>query len=332
MSNDIENVIVRVLIGTEDVNDLNLFSEWYNASDENRKHFLKLKNIYDRLKGGLYPKQHEIYSVWDRIDESIKVKTKKKLRVRSFVIASSVAAVALVFILLSITYFRISNTDINWVEFRSPPRSAPQTILLSDGSTVIVNASSYLRYPEKFSSDLREVYLDGEAFFKVKHDENSEFVVHTDKQSIKVLGTEFNVLGYSSDSSITTTLAEGKIQLLIYNDDKSLIEKIDVLPKQQTCFDKNTYETAISEINIKETMAWIDGVYSFRDASLNEITNRIGKVTGVVFEISDETLSKEEYTGKFFYYQTAREIIEVLNFKDDFRYQINSDTVHLSKK
>lgn len=328
MNSDIENVIVRILAGSEHVSDVKLFSEWYNLSDDNREYFLSLKDIYDRRKGGIYPTKNEINTVWLKINNTVNEKTKRKRRLSAFTFISGVAAIAIVVVVLCNTFIKNSDVTVDWVEVRTTPRSAPKTILLSDGSEVIVNASSYLKYPRNFTAGKREIYLDGEAFFKVSKADNSEFVVHTEKQSINVLGTEFNVLAYSSDNSTITTLVNGKIKLETYGNDNTLIDEIIVLPNQQINFDRSINETTVSDIDISDAMMWIDGVYSFREASLCEITRRLGYVTGVTF-ILDEELIDEEYTGKFFYYQTPEEIIEVLNFKGEYQHKITNDTILL---
>ena len=328
MNNDIENVIMRILAGSEHVNDNKLFSEWYNLSEDNRVLFLSLKDIYDRRKGGIYPTNNEINAVWLKINNTVTEKAKRKKRQSTFAIISSVAAIAIVIVVLCIAFVKNNDVAVDWVEVKTNPRSAPKTILLSDGSEVIVNASSYLKYPRNFTAGKREIYLDGEAFFKVSKADNSEFVVHTEKQSINVLGTEFNVLAYSSDNSTITTLVNGKIKLETYGNDNTLIDEIIVLPNQQINFDRSINEATVSDIDISDAMMWIDGVYSFREASLCEITRRLGYVTGVTF-ILDEELIDEEYTGKFFYYQTPEEIIEVLNFKGEYQHKITNDTILL---
>jgi len=68
-------------------------------------------------------------------------------------------------------------------------------VALLDGSEVILNANSVLSYSKSEWDDQREVYLKGEAFFKVK--KGSDFVVKTDQGQVKVLGTQFDVKALS---------------------------------------------------------------------------------------------------------------------------------------
>ena len=75
------------------------------------------------------------------------------------------------------------------------PRGGDFRLVLSDGTQVAINAESKLRYPIRFDSISRNVYVSGEAYFKVAHDASRPFRVHTSKGVIELLGTEFNVRG-----------------------------------------------------------------------------------------------------------------------------------------
>lgn len=84
---------------------------------------------------------------------------------------------------------------------------------LSDGSVVWLNAGSRLRYPEKFSSGQREVYLSGEGYFEVKASAGHPFIIHTSKMDIRVLGTEFNVRSYDDEDFAETALIRGAVEV-----------------------------------------------------------------------------------------------------------------------
>ena len=79
-------------------------------------------------------------------------------------------------------------------------------LILPDSSEVWLNAGSSILYPETFAKNKRQVILNGEAYFSVKKDTVSPFIVETSQLSVKVLGTRFNVKAYPNDEKITTTL------------------------------------------------------------------------------------------------------------------------------
>ncbi|HAK76113.1 MAG TPA: iron dicitrate transport regulator FecR, partial [Runella sp.] len=89
-----------------------------------------------------------------------------------------------------------------------------QTITLSDGTQVTLNANSSLEVPRfGFGQKTRQVKLTGEANFSVTHTiDNQRFVVKTEKGvDVVVLGTEFSV--YARRKEAKVVLNKGKVQL-----------------------------------------------------------------------------------------------------------------------
>ncbi|RNC65500.1 FecR family protein [Proteiniphilum sp. X52] len=341
MNEDVPAIVVRVLQGNQTEDDMRVFLRWYHASRENKDIFFQLKHIYELRKGARKPDAMEMEASWDRLREKLKqqpathissLETNQGKRYVSLVRYAGVAAVAILLMVVGLRFFYKGHDQIVWVEVRTGPKSEPQTIRLSDGSLVRLNASSRFRYPEKFGGREREVYLDGEAYFSITKDERHDFIVHADKQRINVLGTEFNVLGYSADPYAITTLVNGKVKLRTYDDEGNLKNEIMMYPDQQIYFDKQSYQTTLSEVNTFDATSWMKGVYSFRDAPLEEIARRLEKIYGVTIIIPDEVDRKEQYTGKFFARQTKEEIANVLNFKRQFRLQLSDDTIFLQRR
>ena len=321
----IDDLIIRVLDRRQTDEDLQSFLDWYHTSEENKQLFFQLKDIYERRKGGLYPDEQAISASWGRLCDKME-------RKHSRTTIWAMAAAVFLALIVSGILFLTGREEVRWVEVETAPRSEPRPVLLSDGSTVLLNASSKLKYPEKFKGESREVYLDGEAFFTVAGDKRRAFIVHTEQQDVRVLGTQFNVQGYSSDPHTITTLITGKVKLLTYSRSHQLNEEIEMLPNQQLYFDKQRNDASLSRIDPSETVTWMSGVYSFRDAPLEEITRRLGKVTGIAFIVPDELARKEKYTGKFFSNQSPQEIAAVLNFKGQFRTESRNDTLFLLKR
>ncbi len=84
-------------------------------------------------------------------------------------------------------------------EYSTPP-GVKSTVTLADGTKVMLNSGSLLRYQENFPSDKREVFLEGEAFFEVYHDPERPFTVKAGDVSTTALGTSFNIMAYERES------------------------------------------------------------------------------------------------------------------------------------
>lgn len=93
------------------------------------------------------------------------------------------------------------------------PTARVRRVVLADGTAVVLNSRSRLRYPERFGNTRREVTLQGEAYFEVAHKAHCPFVVHTSRFDIEVLGTKFNVNSYDSRSA-SVALVDGAVQVM----------------------------------------------------------------------------------------------------------------------
>ena len=76
----------------------------------------------------------------------------------------------------------------SWVEINAPD-AARVEFMLPDSTIGWLNSGSKLKYCTSFNEN-RKVELKGEAYFEVKHRNQSEFIVSLDNLDVKVLGTK----------------------------------------------------------------------------------------------------------------------------------------------
>ncbi|ODS83035.1 MAG: hypothetical protein ABS46_07290 [Cytophagaceae bacterium SCN 52-12] len=117
----------------------------------------------------------------------------------------------------------------------------PQSLTLEDGSKVILGKESSIRYPVKFDAHLRQVYLEGEAFFEVKRDEKKPFVVYSGGLVTRVLGTSFNIRSLPSAGKIEVEVVSGSVS--VYEDKKGKSPEADAViltPNQRVVFEKTS--------------------------------------------------------------------------------------------
>lgn len=121
--------------------------------------------------------------------------------------SASVAAVAM----LLFGFFFVMNNPVFAPLQVAETGEETMTIELPDGSAVTLNSHSTLKYPEKFSSKQRKVFLTGTASFEVTKDESKPFRVETDEVYAEVLGTVFVL---ETDDEISNLFVlEGKVRL-----------------------------------------------------------------------------------------------------------------------
>jgi transmembrane sensor len=206
-----------------------------------------------------------------------------------------------------------------------------QIVDLSDGSKVTLNANSTLRL-KRFgfeSEPVREVFLDGEAEFSVKHkSDNQRFIVKTSqKLEVEVLGTEFSVFARVRGSKVVLTKGKVKVNYGTGKEQHSIIMK----PGDLVSLDKKGTAKLKEIENVKAYTAWKSHRFIFDDTTLEEITYQIEETFGVKIKINAAALANRRVTGTFSADQ-ADDLIAILQELLSLQYEKNSDgTVVLSE-
>lgn len=164
------------------------------------------------------------------------------------------------------------------------PRGKTFTVILSDSSEVIINADSKFSYPANFEGDKREVYLVGEAFFKVKKDKrNRPFIVKTNNVEINVLGTEFNVCGYLPDNT-SVTLIDGSVKIT----DTISRNYVNISPNESAVISENGDIDVEKNVDIDEFSNNMEGHFYFDNKNLFEISQTIGRWYNIDIEFEQD--------------------------------------------
>jgi len=158
-----------------------------------------------------------------------------------------------------------------------------QFIHLPDGSTVILNAGSELRYDSTFGLSSRDVTLIGEAFFDIQHDEARPFRVWSGDVYTYVLGTAFNVKAYPDQPEIVVTVARGKVKVC-----EAKRELGVVMPQQQLAVHRSTLEAEPAVASESEALAWKDDFLIFDNVAMADVADAIGKHFGVTVRVTEE--------------------------------------------
>jgi len=142
------------------------------------------------------------------------------------------------------------------------------TLTLADGTEVKLNSNSRLTYPHQFSKGQeRKVYLQGEAFFRVKHDSKQPFVVDAGGVLTRDLGTTFNVRAFSAHDC-KVTLVEGSVAVLAKGDKA---KPVVLTPGQEYATSSEVVKPHINNVDTDEVTAWADGVYYYHDQTLEHV-------------------------------------------------------------
>ncbi len=244
------------------------------------------KLIWDNYPASLkaYQEQKEIQLKPKAVPRPIKRNRKVIHRV-----AFSLAAITLLFIAYG--YFSHSD-ELSYRNQVTTSKGQRQTVYLPDSSLVILNASSEIQYNSDFNTK-RRVYIKGEAYFDVTHNEKIPFVVQTEDLNITVLGTAFNVNTVLDNKSVS--LERGKVNVLIKTSQNSL----NLLPKEELIYNTKTSEVTKRNFSITKALAWKDNMLILDNLIFKDALYKINNYYGVSFRIIDEKIKQKKITGAF---------------------------------
>lgn len=251
-------------------------------------------------------------------EEIVPVAAKKVFPLRYKIIAA--AAVVLFFLTAGVVYKYEGSSKKAVVAMVTTLTEERREILLADGSKVTLYPGSKLQYPPSFSKEgTREIFLEGEAFFDVAHNEEMPFIVHTGKLETKVLGTAFLIKALAGSDDITVTVNRGKVKVcdqhrvlgIIVRDEQIVYNKQAEVFVQNTVNSDNLLDLASQELKMD-------------DLTVAEAAVLLQERFGVKIEINDKSVAPKRFTASFPGSVSLEEALEnICEFNDAF-YQYDS--------
>ncbi len=269
---------------------------------------------------------------------------------KPLLVAASLIGVAII----SYSLFFNDNNALNTANVPNEivaKRGTKTKLILPDGTVVWLNSDSKLSYSEKFNEAIREVDLEGEAFFDVVKDKNRPFIVKTSALKIKVLGTAFNVKSYKQDATIEATLVRGLIEVektnepnaskiflkpnekLVYN--KTVVNELEKknLPAATTIKPQLIYisslPTNISD-SLRSETSWMYGRLVFEGDSFIELAQKMERWYNVKINIESSSLMNHRFRGAF-EKENIEEALQALQLIINFNYTINKNEITITK-
>ena len=250
-------------------------------------------------------------------------------------IVTRIAAVLILACLISGGYLYYHNSIENKLIKVSTAYGETKHLLLPDSSEIWLNAGTTIQY-EKDLGNIRHqqqriIHLNGEAYFSVRRNGKSPFIVQTQQLSVKVLGTKFNVKAYPDDTRTITTLTSGKVEVSVTGTDEDKKRWI-LNPNQQITYDNNGSSVELTEIDSEDMHAWMKGHLFFIHSSFDEIMKTIERRFNVAVNSRIDIPESKQYTVKFLRNENLDEILNVLGEVVGFNYRREGDKVLLDKK
>nr|WP_321355702.1 FecR family protein [uncultured Draconibacterium sp.] len=227
-------------------------------------------------------------------------KPKKRSFVTRFKQVYKIAAIALVLLAVGgvvVVYQSTDNTTDPIVQVYREFNTTPGENLkvdLPDGSSILLNGGSSLRFIEQFSATKREVQIKGEAYCKIAKEKARPFIVNLGEYKVQVLGTTFNVDAYPENENISVALVEGSVKVEAKQGDD-----VSLKPGKMVVFNQKTNQYVKCDFDFNEQLGWRNKNFRFKNTPLPEVYKQLEYRYGVHFKTGNLDVSDVKINASF---------------------------------
>lgn len=195
-------------------------------------------------------------------------------------------------------------------------------VRLADGTQVMLNVDSELRIPTDLdeAGSVRDVYLDGEAYFEVSSNPERPFRVHSGGTVTRVLGTAFSVRAYPGEGG-RVVVEEGSVSVQVDRDVPT--NRVSLSPRQVgewSASGAGALQVA-ENVDVDGYLSWREGRLRFDGASLAEVTGQLERWYDIDIRLADSSMTTRSFTGTFEGATPVREVLDTFTFATGLRYQ-----------
>jgi len=308
-------------------NDINSWIWW-------KKYWKELDSSSEipELSGmGLLDKIHHQINLKMRVDGDFSGKNKERTLLRLGKYLSRAAAILFIpLLLVSLIYFSqdrqkpavqaITDQKSVYQKITSPVGNKTR-LELADGSIVWLNHGSSLRFPLQFTGQKRTVYLEGEAYFEVKSNPASPFIVKASDLQFMATGTEFNIMAYPDEDVVEATLQSGRISLLKELPDNSDKNLLNLAPGQQAKYYPGESRIDHIDVDPDNYTSWKDGKLVMMNDPMSRIARKLERWFNVDIDFSSEELGYVRYSGTFTN-ETLAQVLDLMKLATPIDYTV----------
>lgn len=277
-------------------------------------------------------------AIWDNISrqmEADKRHTEADKKIPSISRWPARMVAAAVLLVVSVTGFYFLHTmpvkkQAEPIAGVANPKRANHFVSLPDGSTVVLHFGSKLDYPSSFDGlAKREVYLEGQAFFDIRHNASKSFIVHTGKLETTVLGTTFNIKAFAVDREITVTVKSGEVKVSDEHKTLGIIR-----PDQQIIYNIEKANVTRKTVNTDSYLEWKGQDLLFDNLTVEAAAKLLEKRFNVTISISDPSIGTKRFTTTFSSKESLEEaLVSMCEFNGAaFNYNKEKATIIISNK
>lgn len=204
------------------------------------------------------------------------------------------------------------------------PKGKRTRLTLSDGTHLWVNSGTRVVYPARFEKEHREIYVEGEVYLDVFHNEKAPFIVKTKDFQVQVLGTSFNVSAYLSENTSSVVLVEGSVN--IKNRNKN---KVKLVPGQLVNIHTGQLDTP-QNVDVEPYVCWVRNMLMYTDEPLDKVFSKLNLYYGKAF-ILDPEVTVMLVSGKLDLKEKLEDVLHTISFSAPIYYEEIDDKIYVRK-
>jgi transmembrane sensor len=354
---------LRKELTPEETNEL---VRWIGSDPENKRRFDEYCEIWITAMAGTRHPEYNFHEGFWKFKKRIAAENQPVKEVKKKSLFREMLKYAAIFLITAalsgITFYYLAmkqyKPDNKAYSELIVPMGASARFILSDGTTVTLNAGSRLRFDNSFGIRNRIVNLEGEGFFNVAKESDKPFIVKTSHLNVTALGTAFNVKAYSNDNTIETTLVEGSVKIegiasetvaeammlkpnqrmTYFKEDSKLVEEpssaekstesvSDVLSARKQM---PVHRVVTENINVEPVISWKENKWIFESQSLEKIAVDLERRFDVEIHFGSERLKSFRFTGTILA-EPIEQVLEVMSLSAPIDFDLNGKIVTLSE-
>ncbi len=308
IENQSRELLAKQLVGEASAREKVELEAWLEQSEENRAEWEQSKKMLSKIDSLYQEKRFDTDAAWKNVHAQfvptkgtvVSFQKKRKEGIATFYKYAAILVVAL--LLGTVGYYIGFRNQVPAVysEVISGENQVLQQYVLPDGSVVALNSNSKLTFPKKFRDNVREVSIEGEAFFDVKPNPDQPFVINAGETQVKVLGTSFSVSAYPGDETVEVIVETGKVQVISKNTEKQTeATEVFLIPGEKgTFFTQN--KTLAKSVNADPNfLSWKTHDLIFNKVPLSEVARCLEKTYHIRVDLAEPALNELLYEGHF---------------------------------
>jgi transmembrane sensor len=321
------DIIISKLSGNISEEDTTLFNKWLEL-DDNSQLFNQLQVVWENIQNKVANYEPDVEYYWKELSARIKdtkpetsetsESNTKYIPLKRFYRIAVAASILLAITFSGAYYLGKNNTPNQSIEQTYSSLTGKSKVILPDGTEVWLHSNTTLSYNSNFTSNTREVNMNGEAYFSVTHDANKPFIVHSEGASVMVHGTKFNVNSYSASPSILVSLYEGSVSMTAANKDVML------RPGEEGQYNKQYNTLEVKKGDVEFAKSWTSDQLRFENKNLRYVCKYLSKWYSVDINIDPAIANNQSYTFTV-RGENLDEIIRILARINSIDYQFNDD-------